>query len=866
MDADPNEAESTPLSGKKRRNNEIQSKNKPSPKKMAATPGSIKKTPVRRSTKLEVSEASQGVQPISKLKGKRSKKLEAEDESDVEFEVSQPLKEELNDLQRKSVHNSLSNADKIAVSCLSCQLYRNEVITIEYTYLFPAEGVFRVRKPTESAIEQTIQSLINNVTGLILKLSQFFVILIRNPETDVFTDPPKTFSELKPLLVNDIDPTTRLNPFKLVVICGNHRLLAIQRINAEKKHKLLQNVKLMICIYYNLDQQQIISLATLENTISHATNPLTIAQQVEFIYTQWNTPGNITKSGKLKKLIKDVIIKNIIRDKKFKEEPNADNSSSYNSNNPFINACRMSPTIFNRLHKLIEANVIKKQLFIDLVNLKNEETIFTLIKDITIHSKQSDLKDLDNQIKKFKWTAAIWQALKDYCALKEISLGSDKEYSRVFGSRDQLYCDFGTAFVTQFKKSTLLPSYDTMKNAASSRKVVTPMPSSFVTHVTKTIERYKSNKRQANYKPSTDYEKFLIDNNITKFTAPNDTVHFFFDGNAVNDLYWRKAKDLVNFSKTSCSLIILDPPFGILEDSWDKNSSIADFEKIFSLAYSTFPNATFIIFHSDKMLGELHSILTKNDFKSSVMCSYFTSGKPLQNYFDSFAYLAQFYTMACKSDKWKLISLENTSNNTKLSSYMRTNFRIIDKTVKTTDSDGAIINPSEKSVPLLRSLIALFCLPGDIVIDPMCGSGSTAEACLSLKINSISFDIRPHQVSCSAKRLQSVVNVCKIYPPVDAACFSTQPIEVQSNLNIENLLDAQDDQELEQIVAFVNAKCQYCDATINLITCDCNLHSNCPIHQELPCRGLEPVVAQDQPLIAQDPGNESPKHNQVESP
>lgn len=278
--------------------------------------------------------------------------------------------------------------------------------------------------------------------------------------------------------------------------------------------------------------------------------------------------------------------------------------------------------------------------------------------------------------------------------------------------------------------------------------------------------------------------------NITKFTPPSDeskyyspTDHYFYDGDATHKEYWDNAVEIIKYSKLECNLIILDPPFCLLKENWDETFPVESFIEIFNNAYSSFPHANFIIFHSDIMIPAIYDILKQNNFKQYCLSSYFTAGKPLRNYFDNFSYLCQYYTIACRSEKWKLSAL-NSSSGTQLSPYMRTNFRVIEKFNKTCNLNNEVINSSEKSISLLRSLIALFSCPGNIVIDPMCGSGSTAEACYSLDISSISFDIRPAQVIDSCKRLQAITNSSKEYLSIDYACdFSSltpiTPLDVE---------------------------------------------------------------------------------------
>lgn len=51
------------------------------------------------------------------------------------------------------------------------------------------------------------------------------------------------------------------------------------------------------------------------------------------------------------------------------------------------------------------------------------------------------------------------------------------------------------------------------------------------------------------------------------------------------------------------------------------------------------------------------------------------------------------------------------------------------------------IHPAQKPVSVLKRLIEIFTDPGDVVIDPCCGSGSTLRAAAELDRNSYGFEI-----------------------------------------------------------------------------------------------------------------------------
>lgn len=55
-------------------------------------------------------------------------------------------------------------------------------------------------------------------------------------------------------------------------------------------------------------------------------------------------------------------------------------------------------------------------------------------------------------------------------------------------------------------------------------------------------------------------------------------------------------------------------------------------------------------------------------------------------------------------------------------------------------ADGANVHPTQKPLPLLVELVELFTNPGDVVLDPFCGSGSLGIACARLGRRYIGMD------------------------------------------------------------------------------------------------------------------------------
>jgi hypothetical protein len=64
-------------------------------------------------------------------------------------------------------------------------------------------------------------------------------------------------------------------------------------------------------------------------------------------------------------------------------------------------------------------------------------------------------------------------------------------------------------------------------------------------------------------------------------------------------------------------------------------------------------------------------------------------------------------------------------------------------------------HPAQKPLKVIKPLILMSTLEGDWVFDPMCGSGTTGEACLLLNRNSILCDISEEYLDMTRSRLEN---------------------------------------------------------------------------------------------------------------
>ena len=58
------------------------------------------------------------------------------------------------------------------------------------------------------------------------------------------------------------------------------------------------------------------------------------------------------------------------------------------------------------------------------------------------------------------------------------------------------------------------------------------------------------------------------------------------------------------------------------------------------------------------------------------------------------------------------------------------------------DTSTPKIHPTQKPIGLLKSIIEIFTDPGDVIIDPCCGSGSALRAAMMLNRRAYGFEIK----------------------------------------------------------------------------------------------------------------------------
>ena len=220
----------------------------------------------------------------------------------------------------------------------------------------------------------------------------------------------------------------------------------------------------------------------------------------------------------------------------------------------------------------------------------------------------------------------------------------------------------------------------------------------------------------------------------------DESRHSFACRDAVSGL-----SSLQSILKTkNIGLVILDPPFGILDHEWDQELSDGWWRQLFTFLSDKYPEAPLVIFLSYQMLTSMLTKVTSYGYKHVKIVSWLKAASLGQTYGRQ-SYPCNLILVASKS---KLHY--NASDHPNI---VNGNF-VTSRRPKWFNVDEEILNETEKPVDLMRLFIKLHCRANQVVLDVFCGSGSGAVAAASLGYDSISFDVRQGQISGSTMRLK----------------------------------------------------------------------------------------------------------------
>jgi len=77
-----------------------------------------------------------------------------------------------------------------------------------------------------------------------------------------------------------------------------------------------------------------------------------------------------------------------------------------------------------------------------------------------------------------------------------------------------------------------------------------------------------------------------------------------------------------------------------------------------------------------------------------------------------------------------------------------------------------VIHPTEKPISLMKELVRLFTNPGDVILDPFMGSGSTGVAALELGRKFIGIERNPDYFATARQRITEALSKYDLFTPV----------------------------------------------------------------------------------------------------
>lgn len=217
-------------------------------------------------------------------------------------------------------------------------------------------------------------------------------------------------------------------------------------------------------------------------------------------------------------------------------------------------------------------------------------------------------------------------------------------------------------------------------------------------------------------------------------------------------------------------MIWTDPPYGHKNHEGDFNASLNEFRGIESkpIANDSADGMRHVV---DGMLSQAARVLKKEESCCCVCCA---GGGPST----TFAWVADrtnssglsFFHVVIWDKKNPGLGLRYRRQHEMVMIAHRTGGKLLwaDNKVKQGNiirimPDRARLHPNEKPLDLVRKFLILHTKPGQIILDPFCGSGTTCVAARTLGRRFIGIEIDPEYAEIARKRINAVGNQLEMF-------------------------------------------------------------------------------------------------------
>ena len=251
----------------------------------------------------------------------------------------------------------------------------------------------------------------------------------------------------------------------------------------------------------------------------------------------------------------------------------------------------------------------------------------------------------------------------------------------------------------------------------------------------------------------------------------------------LNQIHLGDALELVNeLEPESVDLIVCDGPYGVTQNDWDRVGDIQLYNlhllRIFSRVLK--PGGALYLFGKDDCIDfiDYRPYLTLNRRIVWYQPSRLAQGR--NNYTNNYDIIAYFSKGKAKTYNLddirvpQLVELEHRLRCERVPSvqngpYSKTRFNDLGKnpgdvwgdikqlTYKSKELLGReLLNTIQKPERLIERIVRASSNDGDVVLDPFTGVGTTWAVCERLNRNFIGFEINPHFIEISRKRVEQL--------------------------------------------------------------------------------------------------------------
>jgi hypothetical protein len=601
------------------------------------------------------------------------------------------------------------------------------------TMLSPASQApeYCTRELNQPHVDHLEESFSNYASGFNLRDKFKVCIVLTTKGTDRMRDVENAFAKVRERgatkIVGLIQKLINKGYVWAVTIGGNHSRAALCRLIKKGDVRFPTDFTVECDVFVGATIEEARAVGFVDNTVASTSKEMSLCDKVDLIRQLWKDPASLTNDGALtaraQATAADYLFSNQSMAKTEKTK-----TTRLNSAGPMIRACNVPDMLWPEVQTALNAKGITVGFFRSINWSFDPERLLKAFQDF--NNQKATIKDLEKVVRKVKAYNRLFPSLLSiYRRLPQHVPGDEEAFLESF---DQIYplqrltADFETELLG-LKGTTLLNQ------------------ERFCDRINKVVLQISASNQTA----SQVLDGFISE--AGKSHSGLESVHH------LREITLLEGIRAVKIGQFDIGLVILDPPFGILKDAdWDVAWDAETWTETLRVVGSNFPKSAIVVFMAYQQMTTVSNAAEVTGFTSISYHTWLKTG-PLPQRAGCMSFPANPIWILSKGPK-KYQS----------SSSFKANVNFVCTPPEPKFSLGEeVLNPTQKPVCLLRSLINSFCPPASVVLDLCSGSGSTAMAAMSLGFDSVSIDYREDQIAGARQRLQFEVLEPTLWPECD---------------------------------------------------------------------------------------------------